>query len=213
MDSQTTISVDRNLVENVEATLRNIGGYCPSDIVAKAREKNPCITNADPDDLETLLENLDREIQIDIKDQGIKKFGNEVLLFVETIVKCFEIYGLKFRVTPAGSFPLGLKIEEMDEFDFVLEWINVPEQLTEICEYSSEGYYKNTKGIPLHVILSKCKNTGKVSIERLTCQKPAINIVLSWSCQEAVSTVLAWILLLQKNQEKHGNIGKFILQG
>lgn len=53
MDSQTTISVDRNLVENVEATLRNIGGYCPSDIVAKAREKNPCITNADPDDLET----------------------------------------------------------------------------------------------------------------------------------------------------------------
>ena len=44
MDSQTTISVDRNLVENVEATLRNIGGYCPSDIVAKAREKNPCIT-------------------------------------------------------------------------------------------------------------------------------------------------------------------------
>ena len=182
MDSQTTISVDRNLVENVEATLRNIGGYCPSDIVAKAREKNPCITNADPDDLETLLENLDREIQIDIKDQGIKKFGNEVLLFVETIVKCFEIYEPKFRVTPAGSFPLGLKIEEMDEFDFVLEWINMPEQLTEICEYSSEGYYKNTKGIPLHVILSKCKNTGKVSIERLTCQKPAINIVLSWSC-------------------------------
>ena len=182
MDSQTTISVDRNLVENVEAILRNIGGYCPSDIVAKAREKNPCITNADPDDLETLLENLDREIQIDIKDQGIKKFGNEVLLFVETIIKCFERYGLTFRVKPAGSFPLGLKIEEMDEFDFALEWINMPEQLLEFKEYISKGYYKNTKGIPLQVILSKCRNTGKVSIKRLTCQKPAINIVLSWSC-------------------------------
>ena len=114
-----------------------------------------------PDDLETLLENLDREIQIDIKDQGIKKFGNEVLLFVETIVKCFEIYEPKFRVTLAGSFPLGLKIEEMDEFDFVFEWINMPEQLTEIWEYRSEGYYKNTKGIPLHVILSKCKTLAR----------------------------------------------------
>ena len=175
------------MVKKVEASLANIGGYCPKDILKNAREKNHSEKELFRDYLETVLENLDREILIDIKDEGIKKFGNAVQFFVEKVIGCFEkLCGLKFTVTPAGSFPLGLKIEEIDEFDFVLNWSNMPKQVHELSRNEIEFFFKenfkNTTGIALQVILSKCKNTGKVSIERLTCQEAAINLILSWLC-------------------------------
>ena len=124
-------------------------------------------------------------MQIDIDNEGIKRFGNEVLLFVKAVIDCLEtLYGLKFRITPKGSFPLGLKIEEMDKFDFTLEWINMPEQVSELSKEELDFIFKentkNTIGIAIQSILLECKSTGKVSVEGLTCKESAINIMLSW---------------------------------
>ena len=61
------------------------------------------------------------------------KISKSLVKLFESIAHFFEkLSGLRFEINSAGSFPLGNKIEAIDEFDFVLEWINMPKELTEL---------------------------------------------------------------------------------
>ena len=182
--------IDAVVVEEAIKSFRHIGRYCPEDIVKKTRGKYGTVKKPGNKGISELLVQLDNEIKIDIEDEHVKKFSNAILKFVKAITHFIEeLSGLKFKISPAGSFPLGNKIEQIDEFDFVLEWINMPKRLTELTLRDLGHLYLNTvdplrafHGMIIHQLLLECQEVENITIKTLIQKRFAMNLVISWKC-------------------------------
>ena len=178
-----------DIVEEVQESLRNIGRCCPDYIVKNAREKESTIKKPANKELSNVFVQLDNEIKINTKDGQIKEFSETILKFVKGIAHFIELLsGLKFKINPAGSFPLGNKIEHIDEFDFVLEWIDMPKKLKEFSVqeignlYFKRGPVKYYPGMIIRKLLLKCQNVDNITIKTLIQKGFAMNLVISWEC-------------------------------
>ena len=123
----------------------------------------------------------------------MKKSRNSVTQFFIFLDSLFELVKIvhknfKFRVIPTGSFPVNIKICDMDEFDFVLFWENISEQY-ELEEFQTPGNFTNllstykTEIIDLiKKVLTMCKEYDNISEIRLFWKTYAINIEFCWFC-------------------------------
>ena len=177
------------IVKEVRKSFRDIGRYCPEDIVKKSRGNKRRVKKPGNKEISNLLIQLDNEIKVNIEDGHVKKFSNTILKFVKGITYFIEeSSGLLFKINPAGSFPLGNKIEHIDEFDFVLEWINVPKELTELTIleignlYFKEGTLIEYPRMIIHQLLLECLDVENITIKTLIQKKFAMNLVISWKC-------------------------------
>ena len=65
---------------------------------------------------------LDFEIYVDQDHKEVKKFGDAMFDWVASLCDLirYNHVDLDFTVIPNGSFPLNVKVENLDEFDYVL---------------------------------------------------------------------------------------------
>ena len=207
------IDIEDIIVKEIKERLKSIGRYCPDEIVKNAREKERKVKKSNNKDLPNVFIQIDNEIKIDIQDGHIKEFSETVLKFVEGIAHFFQkLSGLRFVINPAGSFPLGNKIEQIDEFDFVLEWVNLPKELTKLhLSEIREFYYRrrsviNYPGMIIWQLLLEFQDIESVSIKTLIQKRFAMNLVISWKCSychiHEVSLDLAISLKLKKPMQE-----------
>ena len=209
--------IEGDIVERVKESLRYIGGYCPDSIVKKAREKESTVKQPVNKELPNALIQLDNEIKIDIDNEHMQEFSEAILKFVKGISLFIEkSTGLLFKINPAGSFPLGNKIEEIDEFDFVLECINMPKTLMElplqdIRDISFKPDHFHYPGMIIRPLLLECQYVDNVTITTLIQKRFAMNLVISWKCscsqKHKVSLDLA-VSLKSKNFTYHKHLEK-----
>ena len=181
--------------------MRDIGRYCPDYIVKSAREKKSTFKTPKNNESSNLFIQLDNEIKIDIEDDHIKEFSETILKFVKTIADIIcKLSGLLFKVNPAGSFPMGNKIGQIDEFDFVLEWIDMPKDLTNLSLqeisslYFERGPVKRPYKEMIHIreihypdmiirqIFLECQDVDNITIKTLIQKRFAMNLIISWGC-------------------------------
>ena len=206
------IDIEDTIVKEIKESLRPIARYCPDEIVKNAREKESKVKKSNKKELPNVFIQLDNEIKIDVEDGHIKEFSETILKFVEGIALFFEkISGLTFKINPAGSFPLGNKIEQIDEFDFVLEWINMPKELADLyfLEFEALQYCRtpanNSPGMIITSLFRELsfdlQDVEKVTINTLIQKKFATNLVILWECsyhhKHEVSLDLAFSLKLK----------------
>ena len=193
--------------------------FCPSSILENAKKRRDSkLLHHDvaPND----FVKLDNIIKIDKTDEEIKLFSNTVFQCVETLGKCiaYSFYDFNCKVLPAGSFPLNLKIEAIDEFDFIL-----------ILE-SKVKAYKIENWVELEKFHTKDELADIVKDIFLTCNYDklfceinlfrkayAVNIVIFWICssnhRHSVSIDLALALRLSTTVQELFESSKFPLNG
>ena len=203
------INIEDTIVKEIKERLKPIGRYCPDEIVKNAREKESKVKKPNNKELPNVFIQLDNEIKIDIEDGHIKEFSETILKFVEGIAHLFQkLSGLRFNIYRAGSFPLGNKIEQIDEFDFVMEWIDFPKELMELHFSEFRRFYyrrrsvTNYPGMIIRQLLLEFQDVEKVSIKTLIQKRFAMNLVISWKCSychiHEVSLDLAISIKLKK---------------
>ena len=67
---------------------------------------------------------IDHEIYVDKNYEDVKKFGDAMFDCLSSLCNLMKYAKneLNFTVIPCGSFPLNVKIENLDEFDYFLVW-------------------------------------------------------------------------------------------
>ena len=128
---------EKKVLEN----LVNIVSFCPDGILSDAAKRRDLDQLFCDDPRANEFIKLDCEIYIDKDDKDIKKFGDAIFDWVTSLCDLIKAMhnDLNFRVIPAGSFPLNVKVENLDEFDYVLAWENEAET-AKIQEISDRGY-------------------------------------------------------------------------
>ena len=114
-------------VENsVSFSLNYISGYCPSSILEKAKNQRDGIKFFCSDQLANDFILLDNKIKTGKDDEGVSQFSHTIFNFVGSLAKLVNCHrshqrdnDIKCTVFPAGCFPQNVKIETLDEFDFV----------------------------------------------------------------------------------------------
>ena len=212
------VHIEDTIVKEIKEGLRAIGRYCPNDLVKNAREKESKVKNSNNKELPNEFIQLDKEMKIDAEDENIKKFSETILKFVENIAHFFEkLSGLRFEINSAGSFPLGNKIEAIDEFDFVLEWINMPKELTELGFWQMQNLDYNRRSdrnypgmitrCLFEKLLLEIQDVEKVTVTTLIQKKFATNLVILWECsychKHEVSLDLAFSVKLKDTMQKY----------
>lgn len=128
---------------------------------------------------------------------------------------------LNFTVISGGSFPLNLKVEHLDEFDFVLVW----KDKTDLLEvgWLLGGYYQRGEGVQKSIIMDAIKTVlvkfnknGKLSDEILIEKVHAINTEFSWCCplnhKHSVSLDLAISIKTSVTSQKNFSENNFPLK-
>ena len=194
--------------------------FCPSSVLENARRRRDSNKLLCHDPAPNDFVKFDNIIKIDKADEEIKLFSNTVFQCVGTLGKCiaYSFYDFNCKVLPAGSFPLNLKIETIDEFDFVL----ILE--SKVKSYKIENWLE-LKTFPekdeladiIKDIFLTC-NCDKLFCEMNLFQKGhAVNIVISWICysnhRHSVSLDLALALKLSTTVQELFESSKFPLSG
>ena len=109
-------------INNVVQNLTKVLSFCPSSILRDARRKMDVNVLFCGDPLTNEFLRLDHEIYIDKDDEDVKKFGDAVFNCMSSLCNLMRYINndLKFTAIPSGSFPLNVKIENLDEFDYLL---------------------------------------------------------------------------------------------
>ena len=162
-----------------------VSKFCPSSILEKAkrrRNSNKLLRRSSPPND---FVNMDNIIKIDKDDEGIKLFFNAVCRCVETVAKCVKHFfqDCSCTVRPAGSFPLNLKIETIDEFDFALTL----EDKTGSCIKNHNVLvlkFENSVFVDIIKYIFCTSNCDKLSNYKVNLLRKsrAVNIKLSWTC-------------------------------
>ena len=197
--------------------------FCPSSVLKNARKK---------DNLDQLLCNnpianefirLNSEIQVDKHDDGVKNFADAIFNFVVSLCDLIRYMhrDLNFTVISGGSFPLNLKVEHLDEFDFLLVW----KDKTDLLEvgWLLGGYYQRGEGVlssvimdAIKAVLVKFNKNGKLSDEILIEKVHAINTEFSWCCplnhKHSVSLDLAISIKTSVTSQKYFSENNFPLE-
>ena len=186
LDSPFARVLEKNAQENFEKILP----FCPTLIQEKTKKRlniNKLLTN---DPLADEFIKLNHKISINKDNEEVKEFSDAIFHFLDSLFELVKFVhkDFKFRVIPTGSFPVNIKICDMDEFDFVLFWENISEQY-ELEEFQTPGNFTNllstykTEIIDLiKKVLTMCKEYDNISEIRLFWKTYAINIEFCWFC-------------------------------
>ena len=104
-----------------------ISAHCPSSILKKAKDQRDSSKLISCDQLANEFILLDNEIKIEKDDARVSQFSHAIFNFVECLAELVRYHhkyhqrdnDIRCTVLPAGSFPQNVKIETLDEFDFV----------------------------------------------------------------------------------------------
>ena len=168
---------------------------CPSSILEDARRSRDLNQLFFDDPRANEFIKLDPEINVDKDNEGIKQFEEKMFNGVVSLCDLIrdENDGYNFTVIPCGSFPLNAKVENLDEFDYVLGWENKSEfykmedcigsrQIIEIESSKvslGERYY--IMALINRILIRSTKEIDYSDI-KLFRKKRAINIKFSWMC-------------------------------
>ena len=170
---------------SIHEAFLELSNSCPSSILEKGKRRRNSnnLLRHDPAPIDFV--NLDSIIKIDKDDEGIKLFFNKVCHCVETVAKCVERFCQDWSCTvhPAGSFPLNLKIENIDEFDFVL----ILESKRESFKINHGLFYLPfEKKVFVDIIedVFRKSNYDELSNFKINLfrKRYAVNIRFSWTC-------------------------------
>ena len=179
---------DKKVLEN----LFNIASFCPSVILSDARKRRDLNQLLCDDPRANEFIKLDSEIYIDNDDKDVRKFGNAMFNLVASLWDLirYKHIDLNFTVIPGGSFPLNVKVEDLDEFDYVLAWENKAEFATyqelfmdcvDVDIYQGSMLLSKLLDV-IKVVLLKSEVNLKFSDIELMIKCHAINIQFSWLC-------------------------------
>ena len=176
-------------INNVLKNFTEVLSFCPNSILRDARRKKYLngLFYGDPVVNEFLR--LDHEIYVDKDDEGVKKFGDPILNFVSSLCNLMRSTNneLNFTVIPCGSFPLNVKIDKLDEFDYLLLWEKEIEYLKSHKLSNGVGACKmrQLSSVILDLInkvLIKFEKNESLAEIKLIQKYRAINVQFSWLC-------------------------------
>ena len=186
MDSPIARVLEKNAQENFGKIL----SFCPTLIQEKTKKRlniNKLLTN---DPLADEFIKLNHKISINKDNEKSRKSVTQFFIFLDSLFELVKFVhkNFKFRVIPTGSFPVNIKICDMNEFDFVLFWENISEQY-EVEEFKTSGnctillstYRTEIIGV-IKKVLTMCKEYDNISEIRLFWKTYAINIEFCWFC-------------------------------
>ena len=136
---------------------------------------------------------LDFEIYVDQDHKEVKKFGDAMFDWVASLCDLirYNHVDLDFTVIPNGSFPLNVKVENLDEFDYVSALENKAfaiEDKTNLY-WPFDGHQISKTKLTgsalldvLKLVLSKSVKNGNLLGIDLMEKTNAININFSWLC-------------------------------
>ena len=211
---------EKKVLEN----LGNIASFCPSVILSDARKKRGLNQLCDDPRANEFIK-LDCEIYIDQDDKDVKKFGDAIFVWVSSFCDLIRYLhnDLNFTVIPSGSFPLNVKIENLNEFDYVLAWENRA-GVAKVQEFSDENFdlrqgklmYPALVDV-LKTVLVKSKKNINLSGINLMVKRHAINIRFSWLCssnhKHSVSIDLALAIETSSTIQEYFSHVKCVLKG
>ena len=228
MENETQCSAvvsdkEKKVLEN----LVNITSFCPSVILSNARKRKDLNQLLCDDPRANDFIKLDSEIYIDKDDKDVRTFGDAVFNWVVSLCDLIRYMhdDLNFTVIPAGSFPLNVKVENLDEFDYVLDWENMAEfakfqEFLGDCvslDIQMESVLLNKILAVIEVILSKSAKYKKFSDTDLLLKVHAINIQFSWLCssnhKHSVSLDLAISIKTSSTVQEYFSQMEFPLKG
>ena len=111
-------------INNVLQNFVKVLSFCPSSILRDAWKKKDLNGLFCGDPVANELLRLDHEIYVNKDDKDVKKFGDAIFNCVISLCNLMSYTNreLNFTVIPCGSFPLHVKIENLDEFGYLLVW-------------------------------------------------------------------------------------------
>ena len=194
--------------------------FCPSSILEKAKRRRDSNKLYSHDPAPNDFVKLDNIIKIDKFDEEAKLFSNTVFQCVETLGKCiaYSFNDFSCKVLSTGSFPLNLKIEAIDEFDFVV----ILE--SKVKSYKIENWVKLVAFHERKELADLVKDIFHTcNCDKLLCEMNlfrkgyAVNIVISWICssnhRHSVSLDLALALTLSTTVQEFFESSHFPLNG
>ena len=194
--------------------------FCPSSILEKAKRRRDSNKLFRHDPALNDFVKLDNIIKIDKDDEEVKLFSNTVFQCVETLGKCiaYSFDHFNCKVLPTGSFPLNLKIEAIDEFDFVLILDSKLESYKIENWVKLAAFHKRKELADLVKDIFLTCNCDKLLCEMNLFQKSyAVNIVISWICssnhRHSVSLDLALALKLSTTVQEFFESSNVSLNG
>ena len=135
---------------------------------------------------------LDNEIKIEKDDARVRQLLHTIFNFVECLaelVRYHHMYhqrdnDIKCTVLPGGSFPQNVKIEGLDEFDFVFILESESKSL-KIDEWVELLLLGDTRSLAKEIerLLRKSINENLFVVEMKLLQKGhCVNFIISWIC-------------------------------
>ena len=169
----------------------NIASFCPDVILSDAAKRRDLDQLLCDDPRANEFIKLDYKIYIDKDDKDIKKFGDAIFDWVTSLCDLIKAMhnDLNFTVIPAGSFPLNVKVGNLDEFDYVLSWENKAE-IAKIQEISGKGHMllprlRQAILYVINVVLVKSEKKLNLSDIQFMRKAHAINIQFSFMCSSS----------------------------
>ena len=154
-----------NKENKVLENLVNIASFCPDVILSDVRKRT---------DLNQLLCDgpranefikLDCEINMYQDDKDVKKFGDAVFDWIACFCDLIRYkFDVNFTVIPSGRFPLNVKVEHLNEFDYLIMCEDkaggrIVQNLSDGISISNQGYTMSSALLDvLNLILIKSKN-------------------------------------------------------
>ena len=210
---------EKKVLEN----LANIASFCPDIILSDARKRRGLNRLLCDDSRANEFIKLDCKIYIDQDDKDVKKFGDAIFDWVSSLCNLIRYMhnDLNFTVIPSGSFPLNVKVENIDEFDYVLAWENKAGVAT-IQEFFYGSLYEHREKLTmlldvLKLVLIKSKKNKNISDIYLMKKIHAININFFWLCssnhKHSVSIDLAIAIKTSSTVQEYFSHKKCALKG
>ena len=169
----------------------NIASFCPDVILSDAAKRRDLDQLLCDDPRANEFIKLDYKIYIDKDDKDIKKFEDAIFDWVTSLCDLIKAMhnDLNFTVIPAGSFPLNVKVGNLDEFDYVLSWENKAE-IAKIQEISGKGHMllprlRQAILYVINVVLVKSEKKLNLSDIQFMRKAHAINIQFSSMCSSS----------------------------
>ena len=178
-------------VENsVSFDLNCISGYCPNSILEKAKNQRDVNKFFCSDQVANNFILLDNEIKIEKDDTRVSQFSHTIFNLVECLaklVRCHRYHqrdnDIKCTVFPAGSFPQNVKIETLDEFDFVFV-LESESESPNIDDWVELLLFGDTRSLAKEIgrVLRKCVNENDFVETNLLQKDHCVNLIISWIC-------------------------------
>ena len=175
-----------NKENKVLGNLVGIASFCPDAILSDARKRRGLNQLLCDDPRANEFIKLDCEIIINQDDKDVKKFGDAIFDWIVSLSDLIRYKSdLNFTVIPIGSFPLNVKVEHLNEFDYLIiceddAGGHIVQNLSDGISISHKGYVMRSALLDvLKLILIKSENFSDISLMQ---KRNAININFSWLC-------------------------------